>query len=218
METCAGCHSLSGVKLNGPDLSPVATWPLDQLKSAIKRMEKNVGTLTDGDVEALASLLHSPDVRERLKAQEARIQAAFAVKLDPPDAVLGSQLFFGRTPLQNGGLPCAACHTASGQGGNLGPDLTAVYFKMGETPLVSAIEKAAFKVMEPHYRWRPVTRQEAVHLSKFLSTLDPKTVHAAAASFVPLGAGGALAALAGLIFYFRAQRHGRDTRLQRRRK
>lgn len=216
MNTCAGCHSLTGLKLNGPELTPTAAWPMTQLQTAIKRMEKNVGPLPDEDVTMLAELLKAPDVRERLKLEEARIQAQFAAKLEPPNATLGRQLFFGSEPFKNGGMACVACHAVAGQGGNLGPDLTGAFAKMGETPLVSAIEKTSFKIMAPHYRWHPVTRQEALHLSKYLSTLNPQTAPVVSATFLPVGAGGALAAFIGLALYFRGGRKGRDTKLQRR--
>ncbi|MBI5688428.1 MAG: hypothetical protein HZC54_25425 [Verrucomicrobia bacterium] len=218
MLSCAGCHSLAGVKLNGPDLSHVSLWPVGQLKPAIKRMEQRVGPLPDGDVDALADLLRAPNVRERLKAEEARIQAMFMAKLEPANAAIGKKLFFGKTELQNGGLACSACHAAAGEGGNLGPDLTSAFSRIGETPLISGIEKAGYKIMEPHYRWRPVTKQEAVHLTKYLSTLDPKMAPAGRPAFAHVGAGGAMAAMIGLVLYLRNGRKGRETKLQRRRK
>ena len=218
MLSCAGCHSLSGVKLNGPDLSHVAAWSEAQLKTAIQRMEPRVGPIADADVDAFAALLRTPNVRERLKAEETRIQAAFMAKLDPANAAIGKELFFGRTPLQNAGLACSACHTAAGEGGNLGPDLSSAFSRIGETPLMSGIEKAGYKIMEPHYRWRPVTKQEAVHITKYLSTLDPKTAHTGRPAFAPLGASGALATMIGLVLYLRNGRKGRETKLQRRRK
>jgi cytochrome c553 len=216
--TCAGCHSLSGAKLNGPDLSHVAAWPEPQLKTAIRRMTPRVGPLADVDVDALADLLRAPDVRAKIKAEEARIQAMFMAKLEPANAAIGKKMFFGKMELQNGGLACAACHAAAGEGGNLGPDLTSAFSRIGETPLVSGIEKAGYKIMEPHYRWRPVTKQEAVHLTKYLSTLDPKTAPAGRPAFAHVGAGGALATMIGLVLYLRNGRKGRETRLQRRRK
>lgn len=218
MVTCAGCHSLSGAKLNGPDLSHVGAWPEAQLKTAIKRMEQHVGPLADGDVNALAELLRAPSVRERLKAEETQIQAVFMAKLDPANAAIGKELFFGKTPLQNNGVACAGCHAAAGKGGNLGPDLTSAFSRIGETPLTSGIEKAGYKIMEPHYRWRPITKQEAVHITKFLSTLDPKAAQTGRPAFAHVGAGGALAAMIGLVLYFRSGRKGRETKLQRRRK
>jgi mono/diheme cytochrome c family protein len=219
--TCAGCHSLAGAKLNGPDLTPSTGWPLDQLKVAIKRMEKNVGPLTDDQVTALADFMKAPDIRERVKAEQERIQAQFMAKMAPPDPVLGRGLFFGTEPLRNGGLACAACHTAAGAGGNLGKDLTGVLSRMGgETPLISAIEQSAFKVMAPHYKRHPVTKQEAMHLAKFLSTLDPNQPAASRTSYASVGGGVAVAAMVTLVFSLRKQRQGRgrDLKLQRRRK
>jgi mono/diheme cytochrome c family protein len=219
--TCAGCHSLTGARLSGPELTPATSWPLDQLKTAIKRMEKNVGPIMDDQVEALAQLLKSPDVRGRIKAAQERIQAQFMAKMAPPDPVIGRQLFFGTAPLRNGGLPCSACHAAAGTGGSLGPDLTGVFTRLGgQTPLVSAIEKASFKIMAPHYSRHPVTTQEAMHLANYLSTLDLKAAGPTQAAFMPIGAGAGLALLIGLTFHLRQQRvaRGRDLRLQRRRK
>ncbi len=217
---CAGCHSLTGAKLTGPDLTPSMAWPLDQLKAAIKRMEKNVGPLSDEQVEAQARLLQSPDVRQRVQAEQERIQAQFMARMAPADAGVGRSLFFGSIPLRNGGLACVACHAVAGQGGNLGVDLTGVFAKMGgQTPLVSAIEKSAFKIMAPHYQRHPVTPQEALHLAKYLSTLDPKEARPVRAAFVPAGAGLAAALLLGLTLHARSQRarRGRNTPLRRRR-
>lgn len=218
MNTCAGCHSLFGIKLTGPELSHVSAWPADQLSQAIKRMEVKVGPLKETDISLLSGLLRDLKVRDRLKAEEARIQAQFMAKMDPPNALLGKQLFLGQAALKNGGLGCVACHSVAGQGGNLGPDLSGIFAKMGETPLISSIENASFKVMGPHYRTRPVTKQEAMHLARYFSALDPKSALAGAAPFVPIGVGGALAMLAGLTFYYRNQRTGRDQKLQPRRK
>jgi len=218
---CAGCHSLTGARLNGPELTPSTGWPVEQLKTAIRRMEKNVGPLTDEQVTALADFLKAPNVRERVKAEQERIQAQFMDKMEPPDAATGKNLFFGTQPLRNGGMACAACHAAAGIGGNLGPDLTAVFARAGGiTPLISGIEQASYKVMAPHYKRHPITKQEAMHLSKYLSTLDPNQPVRAQASVVPVAGGLATALLAGLVFHLRKQRRSRDRnrQLQRRRK
>lgn len=74
---CSGCHSLTGAKLNDPDLTPSTGWPQDQLEPAIKRMEKNVGPLTDEQVSAFAEFMKAPDIRERL------ILVRFKMRLSP---------------------------------------------------------------------------------------------------------------------------------------
>jgi cytochrome c553 len=129
-------------------------------------------------------------------------------------------LFTGAKGFKNGGLACAACHSVSGKGGNLGPDLTGISAKMGgSTPLISAIEKSTFKIMAPHYQRHPVTTQEAIHLADYFAKIDPAAPTASAPMFAQAGAGIAGLLLAGLTLYLRGQRatRGRDHKLTRRR-
>lgn len=198
---------LTGAKLTGPDLTPATTWPLDPLRTAVRRMEKNVGPLAPAQVESLAVLLRAPDLRSRVKAAQERIQARFRASLAPADANVGRALFHGQQPLRHGGLPCAACHPLSGSGATLGPELAAVATRLGgEAPLTSAIERPAFRVMAPHYALHPVTAQEALHLSRYLATLGPAPAAAGGPPFVPLGAGAGLAGLLALIRWYRRRR------------
>jgi hypothetical protein len=90
----------------------------------------------------------------------------------------------------------------------------------GKTPLISAIEKANFKIMAPHYQRHPVTTQEAIHLSEYFSKVDPNAPVAAAPLYAQAGAGLAGVLLAGMTILLRSMRakRGRDTKLVRRRK
>ncbi|MEI6654484.1 MAG: c-type cytochrome [Verrucomicrobiota bacterium] len=221
LTSCTGCHTLTEAKLNGPGLATASTWPLDQLKTAIKRMEKNVGQLKDEELAALGEFIKDGKAQQRLSAEQAKMQARFLAKMAPPDEALGAGLFAGTQGLSNGGLACAACHSLSGTGGNLGPDLTGIFSKMGgATPLISAIEKANFKIMAPHYQRHPITTQEAIHLTAYLSKIDPKAPVAAPPRFALAGAVLAGLLLAGMTLYLRGQRltRGRDNKLTRRRK
>jgi len=222
MTTCAGCHSLDGKQRTGPPLNVAAAgWPEAQLAAAIKKMEPKAGPLPDEVVAGLVSFLKSPDSRERLKAEESRMAAQFASKMDPGDAVVGEALFRGTKPFQNGGISCASCHEAGPVGGNLGPSLNGIFEKMGgELPLVSAIEQAKFKIMEPHYARHPVTKQEAMHLAKYFATLKAGAVTESTPQFAKAGAGAGALLLAGMFGLLQIQRkvRGRDKRLQRRRK
>lgn len=166
---CSACHTIGGGKLKGPDLITAITWKPEDLIKAVKKMEKEVGAMSDETIAGIVSLLKDPALKSRLAAEEQRSIQSRRAHLAAPNASIGYDIFWGARRLQNGGLHCSACHTLNGTGGTLGPDLTPVSAKIGEVALSSAIEKASFKVMEPHYRTRPVTPQEALHLSAYLS-------------------------------------------------
>lgn len=217
---CSGCHTLTDAKLTGPGLAVASKWPEAQLKAAIKRMEEKVGPLADVDVNALAAFVKDGTAPQRLAAEQEKMQARFLAKLAPPDAAVGRDLFTGAKGFANGGLAYTACHAVSGEGGNLGPDLTGLYGKMGgKPPIVSAIEKANFKLMEPHYRRHPVTTQEALHLAEYFAGIDPAAPMVRGPLYVQAGAGIAAVLLAGMTLILRAARarQGRDTKLARRR-
>lgn len=215
--SCAGCHSLTGVKLKGPELNAVAAWPQQELEASIKKMEKNVGPLTAVDIGLLCQFLKDPTAVTRLKEEQERVSRMYATKLDPPSPKIGRSLFMGTSPLKNGGMPCLSCHIVETHGGSLGPDLTAIFAKMGEAPLISGIEKASFKIMEPAYRNHPVSKQEALHLTKYLSTLKTGETPAQRFSYGALGACGALLFLVGMTLFYKKQNQSRREPLKRKR-
>ncbi len=218
MSSCAGCHSLNGQKLTGPSLNTVGAWAVADLKGGIKRMEKQVGPLTEMEISQLVDFLKAPDILERVKKEEMRISLQFAAKMEPANAQLGRGIYWGGVPLKNHGLSCAACHTVEGRGGNLGPDLTMIASKMGETALISAIEKSSFKIMEPHYRERPVTKQEARHLVKYFGTLSAENISREKPYDMIIGLASAVVLMGLMTSYYARGKLGQRPRLQRRRK
>ncbi|MDK9699357.1 MAG: cytochrome c [bacterium] len=170
---CAGCHTIGGGKLTGPDLIVAATWSDNDLHPAIKRMEKNVGPLTDSILSTLSTFLRSPDTKDRIKRVEALLSQEEMATLAPASAMVGQMLFSGTKSLRNGGPSCIGCHKINGYGGLLGLDLSSTYKKMGRVGMQSAIEQASFKVMDATYRTHKITKQEAAHLTEYFSKITP---------------------------------------------
>lgn len=168
MMKCIGCHTIGGGPLSGPDLKASAGYPRQTVWDAIKRMEKNVGPLTDDDIDMLTDFLHAPDAADRVQAYRDRVEMMEAASLEPPDAAKGRDLFFGRAVLQNRGQSCAACHQAGARGGNLAASLEDAYTRLGEASILATTENPGFPVMRAIYADRPVTRQEALHITKYL--------------------------------------------------
>ena len=209
MLKCAGCHTIGGGQLSGPDLRPVQTWPRQNVDPAIQRMEKNVGPLKPEDIALLAEFLLAPDAAGRLADERKRIALTELAKLEPANAKAGEAIFFGQTPQTNRGLSCAACHAVNGRGGNLASDLTGSFAKMGEVPLGSAIEGVTFPLMKAAYADNPITKQETVHLVMYLESAGKQTSEPAR---VPplhaIGSVGAVIALVGLTQHFRKRNRG----------
>ena len=209
MQKCAGCHTIGGGALTGPDLKAVQTWPRQNVDPAILRMEKNVGKLKAEDVQAYAELLLAPDAASRIAEERKRISMQEMAKLEPANAAVGEALFYGQKPFVNRGLACASCHAVSGRGGNLSLDLTGSFAKLGEVPLASTIEGVTFPLMQAAYADNPITKQESIHLVKYLEVAGAGAGPTQRA--LPLhavGFLGAAAALMGMTLQFRKRNRG----------
>ncbi|MBX7259416.1 MAG: cytochrome c, partial [Candidatus Hydrogenedentes bacterium] len=161
-QKCAGCHTIGGGALTGPDLKAVQSWPKQNVDPAILRMEKNVGKLKPEDIQVLAELLLAPDAANRIAEERKRIAMQEMAKLEPASAAVGEAIFYGSKPLTNRGLACASCHAVNGRGGNLSFDLTGSFAKLGEVPLASTIEGVTFPLMQAAYKDNQITKQETI--------------------------------------------------------
>lgn len=193
LRKCMGCHTIGGGALTGPDLKPASGWPRKDLAAAIVRMEKNVGPIPETEVELLTDFISAPDAVERLAYEREQAALRHAAQLEPASAATGRQLFLGSMPLTNGGIACGACHQAGGRGGTLATSLEDAFTRIGETPLISTCENPGYPVMRAIYTPVPVTKQEAMHLVKYLEevAVDPRE-----ASAIPLHMIGFLGAAA----------------------
>jgi mono/diheme cytochrome c family protein len=174
---CAGCHTIGGGKLTGPDLLPARVWPQNELFTKIKLMEQRVGPLTDGEVNGFVGLLQDARAGERVRIAQELASRAVAATLEPASKSEGRRLFEGEEPFANGGIACVTCHRAGARGGTLGPDLTLLRDRLGKFAMTSAIQQSQYPVMTGTYKDHPVSAQEAVHLAEYLSSpeLQPAT-------------------------------------------
>lgn len=197
---CTGCHTIGRGTLTGPDLTKAITWREADLEIAIVRMQEKAGPLAKDEIAGLIAFLKDPAVNDRIAAEDARIAQLFAAQLEPPNAAAGERLFRGEDVLANGGMACLACHRIGDVGGGtLGLDLTGVFGRMGRTGLLSALEKAPFKVMAPVYRDKPLTRQEILHIVRWIETMDARPVTPRSDRMLPAAASCAAIFLAALV-------------------
>ncbi len=166
---CAGCHTVGEGDLTGPDLKSTAQWSDVDLKKSVKRMEKNVGEMSDKEIDQLVHFLKDINVQKRIDQQKSKAEEKLREDLPKASFEQGQKIFRGNKALINGGPACIACHYYVREGGSLGPDLTDIHKKSSGIILQSSIKKASYKVMRPIYEKHKITQEEALHLSEYLS-------------------------------------------------
>lgn len=217
---CAGCHTIGKGKLNGPDLINAASFPLEDLIQAIKRMQEQVGPMEEGEIRGHASFIKSANVQERITREFERLSKIAEAKLGPPDVKKGFELFTGKKPFENSGVSCISCHStreAKGWGGGkLGPPLTDVFKDFSKANLISAIVNSQWKVMKDVYKNHPITKQEAVHIVAYLESIKDLKIKKTRPMFHIVGLGGFLILLGGTAFFYRKRLRSVRNKLRRR--
>lgn len=239
---CAGCHTIGGGKLVGPDLmgvtqqrdpewlaqfilNPEALFAAnDPVASALLKEYNNVKMpnigLADAEVAAVIAYLESVGGGEPGAAAPAGDDTGQdAPVVGHPST--GELLFTGQKPLANGGTACQACHSVNGTGGlaggTLGPDLTQVYTRYGENGLDASLTNIAFPSMVGIFADRPITPQERADLVAFFKEANQRSPAPAARTWIFLGSGlGLMLTLfAVLLISWPRQRQSLSERLRR---
>lgn len=201
---CSSCHTFGKGARVGPDLKGVTQrrsrrWLVAWIKSSASVISTGDPTAvalfrqfrqqrmpdhdsSDAEIGALIDYLNAdgPEADEE-KAIRRADQAS------EEDVKIGERLFFGRAPLSDGGLACAACHnlsTYSGLGGTLAPDLSRAFLSYHDTALDRKLRTARLPSASSSHS-TSVTEAESLALRAFL-----RAVSLAAA---PAGASSALA-------------------------
>ncbi|GMQ90858.1 MAG: hypothetical protein BMS9Abin11_0163 [Gammaproteobacteria bacterium] len=200
-EKCAGCHTIGGGKLLGPDLKGVH----DRRSQAWleKFVKSSQSLIKSGDAEANAvfkkfNKIAMPDFAIP-KAQIIKILGYIKTASKGPasptggetettdqktaskeDIVLGQNLFQGKIRFENKGPTCISCHNVTNDavigGGILAKDLTRVFSKskMSEVAVKAIIGEAPFPVMKAAYENKKLTDKEVTSLVAFLQDADKK--------------------------------------------
>jgi hypothetical protein len=119
------------------------------------------------------------------------------------DIERGRELFTGRKPLANGGPACIICHAASGsgeiEGGQLGPELTKVFERVGgRAALTARLWTPVTPTMLPIYQQRPLQEPEVLGLVAYLDETARRGVEHGSGppvNFILVGLGGSVLAL-----------------------
>lgn len=216
---CTGCHTIGGGDLSGPDLKRAASYPQNELISAISRMQERVGPLSSKEINELANFIKSRDAGERIKQENEKLTKLTEAKSDPPDVEIGRGLFTGAKPLKNGGTSCISCHSVAGAGilggGKLGPSLENAFKKFGKHNLASAIENSNWKIMKEVYKAHPITKQEAIHLVGFFRSIQNEPAKNYTVGFLGFGIVGCLLFYGLTAFFYRNRNTGVRNKLRR---
>jgi len=222
-QNCVSCHTIGGGRLTGPDLKDVT-----QRKDRawlLKFLQDPKAMIDSGDPYA-AQLLQdargvvmprvpgmTPNLAAELLAlidaesKLAQSQFGGATVSDRPvtaqDIAWGQDLFVGRRALANGGPACVSCHTLGTLGGlgggQLGPDLTRVYERLGGRKGVGVwLAAPATPTMQAVFKTQPIQPEEILPLLAVMETADAAGAPAPGGpslGFVAFGFGGMVVAL-----------------------
>ena len=146
--TCAGCHGLDG---RGGDKAPnIAGNPKVQHFTNTQLADIISNGVPGTGMPPFHSL--SPTQVREIVGYLRVLQGKSDARAVPGDASQGKKLFFGKGD-------CAACHTISGQGGFLGPDLSAYGSAMSADAILKSILNPA-RIIPPGYRPATVTTRD----------------------------------------------------------
>jgi cytochrome c2 len=195
LKKCSSCHSYGKGDRVGPDLKGVTDRrPRAWLLSWIQSSQQMVGggdptakmlfekyrhermpdqNLAPDDISALLDFLAAGGPASSDESRQPHAMTATAA-----DVALGRDLFMGTVTPENGGAPCASCHTVgrlgtgSTVGATFGGDLTHVYSKFQDAALSTFLQRPCFPRAFAREGAVPLTSHEAFAVKAFLMQAD----------------------------------------------
>ena len=158
--TCAGCHGLDGRgSEKGPNIAGSARLqhlPDDRISSIILNGVPGTG------MPAFRSL--TPKQVTTLVAHIRVLQGKLAGRALPGDATRGKKIFAGKGQ-------CSTCHTISGEGGFIGPDLSAYGSALSAEAILKAILNPV-RMAPPGYKSAAVTAADGTRVEGVVRNED----------------------------------------------
>ncbi len=234
---CAACHTIGAGRLIGPDLHGVNE--RQSREWLVKFMVDPTAVLASGDSYAQELLAASNNVpMPKLPGVDTKMANALLDYIASKSGTIlepapveeeipftaeemnrGMDLFLGTESFLKGAPACISCHNVSNVGGffgggSLGPDLTTVYSRLGESRGLSAwLSSPASETMKPIFKDAQMSDSEIRALVAFFSVNGKDGVEPATqkASFFYTGVAAAAAIL--LLFGFLWRGRFRATRI-----
>lgn len=210
---CAGCHSIGGGRLAGPDLKGIADQrPHDWLIRFIVQPDQVIAS-GDATARQLVSEYGLPmpnlgistaDAEAILRYLSGGSGASPAPQALPPgDAERGALLFSGEQPLTAGGPACMGCHNLSTVGGlgggSWGLDLTRAGSTLGSSGIAAILQSPQFPGMAEAYASHPITPQEIADLTAYIDSAGAAGTQTVPTYAFPLAGIGALTLFLGVM-------------------
>ena len=204
-ERCIACHTIGGGITVGPDLEGVterrdSAWLVRWIVEPDKMLAEGDPIATEMLAEfnniSMPPLGLSPAEAENVLVFLANpgdevVLASAANTLSQGDPNRGEALFSGAVDLQNGAPACIGCHSATGigslGGGTLGPDLTNVHERYGDSGLPTTLQNLPFPTMQGVFDGKPLTDNEVADLYAYFVQINQTTAQTINYTFVVIG-------------------------------
>jgi len=195
VKKCTGCHTYGKGERVGPDLKGVTdrrprAWLMSWIQSSQRMVAGGDPTakmlfekfkhermpdqnLAADDISGLLDFLAAGGPESSDESRQPHAMTATVAEV-----ALGRDLFMGTVTPENGGAPCASCHTVgrlgSGPtvGATFGGDLTHVYSKFQDAALSTFLQRPCFPRAFAREGVPPLTSHEAFAVKAFLMQAD----------------------------------------------